>query len=498
MFLYARMGIIMLVQLYTSRIVLNALGVKDYGIYNIVGSIIVAFNFISIPLSTATQRFYNYELGKNNIENVNKIFNLSLIIYGLIAITLICIVEICGLWFINNKMSLPQTRIDAALWTFHCSVFVFAISLLRNPFESLIVAHEKMSVYAYIGIIDAVLKLLNAFSLMYFTTDKLKLYAVNQLIIAIVGFVIIFYYNRKKLGYIKIKRVYDKEMFKNLLSFSGWSLFGSVAVMLSNQGLNILLNIFYGVAVNAAMGIATQVNASIQQFVGNFQVAFRPQIVKQFSANQLASLRNLVTNSSKYSFLLLFCIVCPLLFNISFILKVWLGNVPKYAPEFCILMMIYALSESLSAPMWMTIQATGKIKKYQIIISCVMAMNIVLSYIFLDMGFKPIIVLIIKCCLDLCYLIIRLLFINKMIKFSIKKYIRNVCFPLSIIVLLTSTSILIVQHYINDGWFRMFISIIVFGIIFIPSTYYICLNNKEKIMIKTFIINKLILYKKNG
>lgn len=171
-------------------------------------------------------------------------------------------------------------------------------------------------------------------------------------------------------------------MFKNLLSFSGWSLFGSVAVMLSNQGLNILLNIFYGVAVNAAMGIATQVNASIQQFVGNFQVAFRPQIVKQFSANQLASLRNLVTNSSKYSFLLLFCIVCPLLFNISFILKVWLGNVPKYAPEFCILMMIYALSESLSAPMWMTIQATGKIKKYQIIISCVMAMNIVLSYIF--------------------------------------------------------------------------------------------------------------------
>lgn len=143
MFLYARMGIIMLVQLYTSRIVLNALGVKDYGIYNIVGSIIVAFNFISIPLSTATQRFYNYELGKNNIENVNKIFNLSLIIYGLIAITLICIVEICGLWFINNKMSLPQTRIDAALWTFHCSVFVFAISLLRNPFESLIVAHEK-------------------------------------------------------------------------------------------------------------------------------------------------------------------------------------------------------------------------------------------------------------------------------------------------------------------------------------------------------------------
>lgn len=498
MFLYFRMGIIMLVQLYTSRIVLNALGVKDYGIYNIVGSIIVAFNFISIPLSNATQRFYNYELGRNNIVNVNKIFNLSLIIYGLIVIILICIVEICGQWFIYNKMLLPVTRMDAALWAFHCSVFAFAISLLRTPFESLIIAYEKMSVYAYIGIVDAILKLLNAFSLMYIMTDKLKLYAINQFVIAVIGFLIIFIYNRNKFGYIKIKRVYDKEMFKNLISFSGWSIFGSIAVMLSNQGLNVLLNIFYGVAVNAAMGIATQVNTSIQQFVGNFQVAFRPQIVKQYSSNQLSSLRNLVINSSKYSFLLLFCIVCPLSFNISFILKVWLGNVPEYASEFCVLMMIYALSESLSAPMWMTIQATGKIKKYQIIISSVMVMNIVFSYIFLNIGFRPVIVLIIKCCLDLCYLIIRLSFIKKMIKFSIQEYIIKVFIPLSVIVLLTSTSILIVHHYMNEGWLRIFISIIVFGIVFIPSTYYICLNQKEKIMIKNFIINRLIQHKKNG
>lgn len=497
MFLYIRMGIIMLVQLYTSRIVLNSLGIKDYGIYNIVGSIIIAFNFISIPLSTATQRFYNYELGKNNIDNVNKVFNLSLLIYGLIATILICIVEICGQWFIYNKMSLPLDRLDAALWTFHFSIFAFAISLLRTPFESLIIAHEKMSIYAYIGVIDAILKLLNAFSLMYIATDKLKLYAVNQFLITIIGFIIIFFYDKRKFKYIKIQKVYDKDMFKSLISFSGWSLFGSIAVMLSNQGLNVLLNVFFGVAVNAAMGIASQVNASIQQFVGNFQVAFRPQIVKQFSSNQLSSLRLLIMNSSKYSFLLLYFLVCPLSFNISFILKVWLGNVPEYASEFCVLMMIYALLESLSAPMWMTIQATGNIKKYQIIISCVMAMNIIFSYIFLKIGFPPVVVLEIKCCLDICYLVIRLFFIHKKIKFSIKEYIKNVGFPLLSIVLITCISVLIVHYYTYEGWIRIAISVIVFTIAFIPAVYFIGLNNSEKTTVKKMITNKLIQKEKN-
>ena len=439
MFLYIRMGISMLVGLYTSRIVLEALGVDNYGIYNVVGSFIVAFTFISGPLGTATQRFLNFELGKGSDGRLNKVFNLSFFTYIVLAAVLVCAIEVVGYWFLTYKMQMPPERSSAAYFAFHMSVLALVVNLIRTPFEALIIAYERMSFYAYISIADVLLKLLNAFLLLYVSFDKLKIYSLNMLVISMIVLVVTFIYIKKNFKSVKIQQpryTWDKSLFKEMMGFSGWSLFGSVASMTANQGLNILLNLFFGVVVNAAMGIANQVNSAVVQFVSNFQVAFRPQIVKYYAQNNLNELRKLILNTSKYSYLLLFAIACPVCFNMDFLLRVWLKNPPEYASEFAIMMLFYALLETLSAPMWMTVQATGKIKKYQLAISSVMSLNIVLSYIFLKMGFGPITVLAIKCCLDIVYLIVRLFFMKVQINFSLREFLRRTILPVILVSVL--------------------------------------------------------------
>lgn len=481
------MGVTMLVQLYTSRVVLNALGVDDYGIYNIVGSVIIAFSFISGPLGTATQRFYNFELGKNNKENVNSIFNHSIIIYSILSIILLVIIELAGLWFIHNQMQLPIERMEATLWTFHLSVLCFIFSLLKVPYESLIIAHEKLSFYAYISIIEVLLKLLNAFCLLYITADKLKLYSVNQLVITwiILGCVIV--YCKREFIYVRLQKMWNICIFKQLLGFSGWSLFGSIASMSSNQGLNILLNVFYGVTVNAAMGIANQISSSVNQFVTNFQIAFRPQIVKSYAAGNMAELRGLISKTSKYSYLLLFMLACPLCFNIDFLLKVWLKNVPEYTSMFCIFILIYALLETLSAPMWMTVQATGKIRTYQLVISCIIGLNVFISYAFLKLGFSPFVVLQVKCSLDVVYLLVRLWFMRAMVDYSIKYFVKEVLASISIISFLSIGIMFLVVSMVEDELYKLFISCATFTLIYIPACCYIALTVHERHMILKMI-----------
>ena len=273
---------------------------------------------------------------------------------------------------------------------------------------------------------------------------------------------------------------WDFPLFKELMSFSGWSLFGSVASMTANQGLNILLNLFFGVVVNAAMGIASQVNAAIVRFVGNFQVAFRPQLVKYYAQGNINALRSLIINTSKYSYLLLFAIVCPVCFNIDLLLKLWLKNPPEYAAEFCIMMLIYALLETLSAPMWMTVQATGKIKRYQIIISCVISLNIIISYLFLKAGFGPVTVLIIKCCLDIVYLIVRLIFMKVKIQFPIKMYLSKTLFPISVVTIISVVSVNFISKTIDNGYIQLIVTAILFVFIYSFLLLLIAFDKNEK------------------
>lgn len=491
LFLYVRMGITMLVSLYTSRIVLRALGVEDYGVYNIVGSVIVAFSFISGPLGTATQRFYNFELGRNDKARLNMVFNHSFLIYVVLAVCILLLIESGGLWFIYHKMQLPPGRLDAAVFAFHFSVFAFVLGLIKTPFESLIVAHEKMSYYAYVSIVEVTLNLLNAYSLSVFSIDKLRLYTMNRFMVSLIVLSCVFIYCRRKFVYVYFMRIWDKGMFRSLLGFSGWSLFGSLASMSANQGLNILLNIFYGVTVNAAMGIAGQVNSAINQFVTNFQVAFRPQIVKNYASGQLDELRSLIMNTSKYSFLLLFGVVCPIVFNMRFILGLWLGDVPDYATEFCVLMLIYALLETLSAPMWMTVQATGKIRTYQLVISGIIFQNILLSYFFLRLVFPPVVVLEIKCCLDLVYLMVRLLFMRKMVRFSIRSFIRRVGLRLVVIVSLSLIGTYIFSSFSADNWMRFLSTGMGFMGIYAPIVYWVGLERNERCLVRKLVSDKL-------
>lgn len=494
MFLYMRMGISMLVGLYTSRIVLDALGVDNYGIYNVVGSFIVAFTFISGPLGTATQRFLNFELGKGSDGRLNKVFNLSFYTYLVLAAILVVIIEIAGYWFLTYKMQMPSERSEAAYFAFHMSVLTLVINLLRTPFEALIIAYERMSFYAYISIADVLLKLLNAFLLLYVSFDKLKIYSLNMLVISVIVLIVTLGYIKSNFRDVKIQHPrynWDKSLFKEMMGFSGWSLFGSVASMTANQGLNILLNLFFGVVVNAAMGIANQVNTAVVQFVSNFQVAFRPQIVKYYAQNNIEELRRLILNTSKYSYLLLFAIACPVCFNMDFLLRVWLKNPPEYATEFAVMMLIYALLETLSAPMWMTVQATGKIKKYQLVISSVMFLNIVLSYIFLKIGFGPVTVLLIKCCLDFVYLIVRLIFMKAKIDFSIKEFIKRTILPIFIVSALCIVIVCVVSKIIEKDVLRLVVTAGVFGVVYVFTVVFVALNRNERLQIKTLFVNKL-------
>lgn len=486
----------MLVSLYTSRVILQNLGVSDYGIYNIVGSVIAAFAFMSGPLGTATQRFYNFELGKGNTNQVNVVFNMSLIIYLILSLALLLIVEIAGLWFINNKMELPTERLDAAIFAFHMSAIAFVCGLIKLPFDALVVANEKMSFYAMISILDVTLKLLNAFSLSVLPFDKLKLFSVNLLIITIIGVLCSAIYSLRKFNYIRFKKpreIWDKPTFKALFSFSGWSLFGSVASMTANQGLNILLNMFYGVIVNAAMGIANQVNHAITQFVSNFQVAFRPQIVKYYAAGEIDQLQLLINRTARLSFLLLFGLMCPLWFNMQYVLELWLGSgsVPEYAAAFSILMTIYALFETLSAPMWMTVQATGNIKKYQIVISSIIFMNIVLSYFFLKLGFKPTVVLEIKCCLDLIYLAARLLFMRSMINMSIRGFLKNVLLPMGLVSVVPIVVLSLLSHFIESPLTQLITTIVAFFLLYIPLLFFVGITKNERTIVLAVVKSKI-------
>lgn len=485
MYMYLRMGITMLVSLYTSRVVLSNLGISDFGIYNVVGSFVAAFSFISGPLSGATQRFYNYELGRNNEKQVNVIFNMGIIIFLVLAIFLFLIIQFVGLWFINVKMSLPPERLYVALIVFEFSIASFVFNLLKTPFESLVIANEKMSFYAWMSIVDVILKLANAFSLILFTGDKLELFAANVLVINIIVAACAVIYCLKKFTYIRFLRVknfWNRQTFNSLFGFSAWSLFGSVATMTATQGLNLLLNVFFGVIVNAAMGVANQINNAVTQFVNSFQVAFRPQIVKYYAAEQITELKVLILRTSKVSFLLLFGLLCPFWFNVQYILDLWLGssNVPEYAAPFCILMTIYALQESVQAPLFNTVQASGRIKKYQLIISAAIFLNIIISYVFLKMGYNPTIVLIIKCCVDFLYLIIRLGFVKRMIGLSINSFVKDVLIPLFIIAILS----LIVMFIITSCCITPLIKLLVSGLIFITIypvlVLYMGLNKHER------------------
>lgn len=425
-FLYIRMLVLMVVSLYTSRVVLAALGVEDYGIYNVVGGIVVLFTFINNAMITSTQRYLNYELGRNDLLQAKKVFSISLNIHILISLIVVLLAETIGLWLLNTTIQYPESREFAVQVTYQLSILTTCIKIIRAPYNATIIAYERMSFYAYLSIFEAVLQLGIVFMLMAYSADRLILYSILLCIVAIIVNLCYYAYCRNKFEICQYTLYRDKSLYRQLLSFSGWSLFGGVANMGASQGLNMILNVFFGVTVNAAMGIASQVNSAVASFVHSFQTAFNPQIVKSYAAGDHGYFIKLILSTSKYSYLLLFILALPIYICCPEVLCVWLTEVPDFAVSFCRLMLIFALLDALQGPLWYSVQATGKIKTYQILMSFMILSNLPIAYVCLKMGYSPNSVLVVRCIINLATLFVRMWYLNRLYKFPVMEFVNGV------------------------------------------------------------------------
>ena len=423
--LYIRMFLMMGITLYTSRVVLQMLGVDDFGIYNVVGGIIVLFSFINNAMVASTQRFLNFELGRGNVEEAQKVFAASLNIYLIIVVIFMLLAETLGLWFLNRYINIPPERTVAANWVYQASLVATALNFVRMPYNAAIIAYERMSFYAYTSIIEAALKLGIVF-LLYSFADKLIAYAWLVSVVALLILLMYVFFCRRVFFICRHHTfAYDKRRYTALVSFSGWSLFGSVANMGASQGVNILLNIFFGVFVNAAMGIANQVSGAIGLFVGNFQTAFNPQIVKSYASGEMERFINLILKASKYSYYLLFLIALPCFICCNEILQLWLGEVPLHAVSFCRLLIIFSLIDAIQGPLWMSAQATGKIKHYQLLMSCLILLNLPVTYVVLKLFPIAELGLIIRVSINIVTAVVRVVYLKLLFPFPVIRYVKE-------------------------------------------------------------------------
>ena len=490
-FLYFRMFVMMIVSLFTSRVVLDVLGTEDYGIYNIIGGVIVLFSFLNAALNAATQRFINFNLGKNDLKQANSVFCMSLNVYALLSVVIVILAETIGLWFVNTQLNIPAERMDAANWVYQCTILTFIINLIRIPYNASILAYERMDFYAYTSLGEAVLKLLVVYLLYVSFYDKLIVYALLYTVVPLLITIIYKLFCIRNFEICLYRRTWDKHIFQGLFGFTGWSLFGSLATMSAQQGLNILINVFYGVTVNAAVGIANQVCGTVNQFVSNFQMAFRPQIVKDYAAGEFDRFYRLIFSSSKFSFYLMFLLTLPIMLTIDTILSIWLVDVPQYTAIFCQLILIILIIEATAAPLWMSVEAKGNIRNYQILMSCVILLNFPLSYMALNFGFPVYTVWCMKIFVTLLVFATRCWYINKKLGFPLKDYCKEVLLSIFMVSIIGLPIPLVIKMSIDGLWVN-FISVIVTSVLVaIIDIYMIGLNSSERRIVKDILQKKV-------
>lgn len=485
--LYIRTAMVMIVSLYVSRILLQILGVNDFGIYNVVGSIVVLFSFLNGAMTAASQRFITYTLPHNNIEESRKVFSASLTIQVLLAFILILLVESFGIWFLNSKLNIPSERLYAANVAFQFSIATFSINMLRVPYESTVIANERMTFFAYASIFDALLKLSIVFALRIIEVDKLIVYASLLSVESLTMLMFYIFYCRLNFRTCVFCKVKDKKLYKNLFAFSGWSLASSATNVATQNGFIFFLNMFYGVAVNAAMGIANQVNAAVTNFIGSFQTSYRPQIVKAYSNGDNVHLNSLVSSTSKMSFALMIIPTLILMINMPLILNIWLVNVPNYAVEFCQLILVCLIIDAISGSYNAAIMATGKIRNYQILISLSFLLDLIVSFIILKIGVRPYLVLFSRIATrGILNMIIGLYFIKKEIKFNVYLYLKQCLCPIVICLILCSPFVIVLMNK-YDGWILLFASSLFITIMMTICMYIFLFTKTERQYILKFI-----------
>lgn len=430
--LYFRMIFLSLISFFTVRVTLDALGVVNYGISNVVGSIVSSLTFISGTLSSATQRYFSFQLGKNDISGYQKVFSLLLICYFSMSLIILVVGESLGYFFIYKWLNIPSERLYAAYWYFHTVLLTFVINLMVIPFSSSMISHEKMSGFAYISIFDAVIKLTIAYLIYISSYDKLIIYGFLILMSAVLNFLLYYIYCRKNFEGCRFKKYWEKGLFKELLSYTGWNLFGSVSGVLATQGQNILLNIYFGPIVNTAKGIADKITSVVQSFSSNFYMAVSPQIIKSYASNEIERMYNLVISSTKFSFYLLLILSYPLIICMDSLLILWLGsnNVSETMISFSRLCLIYCMVSSLEQPITQMIRATGRIKNYQIFVGIITLMFIPVAALFLYMRFPAKSTMIVLIIIYGFAQLIRIIIAKIQLRFPYKNYIINSLLPI--------------------------------------------------------------------
>lgn len=493
-FLYMRMIVVMFVSLYTSRVVLDKLGVEDYGIYNIVGSVVISFIFIKNALQSASQRFLSYSKGSGE-GNVSRVFSMSMNVHILIMFIVCILLETVGLWFFSNVIKIPEGRMSAALVVYQFSIFTFCCNLIQVPFLSSIISNERMSFYAIISIVEVLMKLVIVFALtLVDDIDKLILYGGLMLLVSVLCMLLAMIYCKVKLtNDCRYIWTTDKSLFKSFLSFASWNLIGGVSSVATTEGPNYFMNYYLGVNVNAAMGIAKQVSGAVYGFSANFQTAFNPQIVKSYASGDYKYFFDLIFRTSKLSYFLIFIIALPLIVCCHEIMSLWLTIVPEYAEIFCILILISQIVSSISSPFWMSAHAIGDIKNYQLVLVLFNLSVLPVSWIVLYLNFSPSYIIAYQIVLNLGILLYRIYYLQNRVDFPTKDYVTDVLLRCILLVSLISipATILIHQLLPKNIWgllITTFVSVIV-----VSSSFIIVgLNNTERNAIKQIVSNKVI------
>lgn len=493
--LYIRMFFMLVINLYTSRVVLQILGVTDYGVFNAVGGIVSLFSILSSALTNSIMRFLSFELGKKDIERQKQVFTTSINVMLMLSGLVILIGETLGLWFLNNKMDIPDIRLVAANWVFQGTILIFIINLISIPYNASIISHERMSVFAYISIFEAILKLSLIFCLNLIHFDKLITYTCLLVIIASVIRFIYGFYCKRNFDECSYSLYFNKELFKQITEFAGWNFLGRGARVVNEQGVNLLMNIFFGVYVNAARGIAVQVQGAAVHFVTNFTTALNPQIIKSYSDNKIEYMHSLIYRGAKLSYFLMLLVSLPICFETGVVLEIWLGQVPDYSVDFVRFTLIVAMIDVVNGTIITGLHATGNLKKCMTVIGCVEISCFVLTYISFIIGFSPIAAYIVHIFVYMFLMFLRVYLIKDLISMRFYDYAKNVFHKLFIVTLVASIPPLMLSIFMKDGFLRMVVLSLVSCVFTMLSIYLFGLTRNEKMWINNILLTKIQYYK---
>ena len=491
-FLYIRMFLIMGVTLYTSRIILQVLGEDDFGLYNVVGGIVAMFTFLNGALAGATSRFITYEIGRKDNIRLHKVFNVSFVTHLIIAFIIVLLAETVGLWFLYNKMVIPVDRFVAAFWVYQISIVSCVLSIVQVPYNATIIAHERMGIYAYVGIIEVFLKLLIAYLIQISTYDKLVSYAF--LLFLVHALILLYYriYCNRHFFECKLFFVKETKMYKQMFVFASSDMIGSLSVLAQGQGLNILLNMFFGPAVNAARGIAYQVQGAVTQFSGNFMTAVKPQIIKQYALGKVDEMMELVIQSSCFSYYLMLLIVVPICIEADYILTLWLGEYPDYTVSFLRLVLVLCMIQTLKTPRTTVFHATGKILIPNIVVGTILCMAFPAAYIALKMGGDPNSVFWTAIVCMALSEVASIIILHYKVVCSVKKYIFRVHLRC---IWVTSVSLIIPLFFCDviplQGFNKLFITCVISCISILVTSYTLGLDKKMRFKIRSLVQQKI-------